>query len=73
MQHCLQHTGGWDRTKGFDPMAGRADGINWAVTFNKDAPGAGQEFVVMLDAPLHKTADQIKDWPTGDLYPTLSL
>jgi N-acyl-D-amino-acid deacylase len=54
-------------------LLGRADGINWALTFNKDAPGAGQEFVVMLDAPLHKTADQIKDWPTGDLYPTFSL
>jgi N-acyl-D-amino-acid deacylase len=54
-------------------LLGRADGINWAVTFNKDAPGAGQEFVVMLDAPLHRVADQIKDWPTGDLYPTFSL
>jgi hypothetical protein len=43
------------------------------VTFNKDAPGSGQEFVVMLDAPLHRVVDQIRDWPTGDLYPTFSL
>jgi hypothetical protein len=28
---------------------------------------------VMLDAPLHRTVDQIKDWPTGDLYPTFLL
>jgi hypothetical protein len=54
-------------------LLGRADGIDWAVTFNKDAPGAGEEFVVMLDAPLHRVADQIRNWPTGDLYPTVSL
>jgi hypothetical protein len=54
-------------------LLGRDDGVNWAVTFNSDASGDGKEFAVMIDAPLHRVANQIKDWPSGDLYATYSL
>jgi CubicO group peptidase (beta-lactamase class C family) len=54
-------------------MLGRDDGINWAVTFNCDAQGAGKEFATMIDMPLHQVANRIKDWPAGDLYAKYSL
>jgi CubicO group peptidase (beta-lactamase class C family) len=54
-------------------MLGREDGINWAVVFNSDADRAGKEFAGMIDMPLHRTANQTKDWPDGDLYGKYSL
>lgn len=54
-------------------LLGRDDGINWAVVFNSDADRAGKEFATMIDMPLHRTADQIRDWPAGDLYANYSL
>jgi CubicO group peptidase (beta-lactamase class C family) len=54
-------------------MLGRDDGINWAVVFNRDADQSGKEYAGMIDMPLHKTANQIKDWPDGDLYGKFAL
>jgi hypothetical protein len=54
-------------------MLGRDDGINWAVVFNRDADPAGKEYAGMIDMPLHKTANQIKDWPDVDLYGKFAL
>jgi hypothetical protein len=54
-------------------LLGRDDGINWAVLFNSDADPSGKEFAGMIDMPLHRTANQIKDWPDSDLYAKYSL
>jgi len=46
----------------------RDDGLNWAALFNSDASRSGKEFSGEIDGLLHQTANQIKDWPDGDLY-----
>ena len=46
----------------------RADGIDWAVLFNSDATKDGKAFADLIDPLLHKPADEIKDWPEGDLF-----
>jgi N-acyl-D-amino-acid deacylase len=50
-------------------MVCRDDGINWAVLFNSDADKNGKDFVGLIDELLHRTADGIKDWPEGDMFP----
>ena len=47
----------------------RDDRINWAVMFNSDEGRDGKPFTELLDAPLHETADGIKNWPEVDLFP----
>ena len=47
----------------------RDDGIDWAVLFNRDAGKDGKEFAGLIDPLLHKPANEIKDWPTIDLFP----
>jgi N-acyl-D-amino-acid deacylase len=49
-------------------LLGRDDGIDWAVLFNSNANKDGKEFASLIDEPLHKTADGIKEWPTEDLF-----
>jgi CubicO group peptidase (beta-lactamase class C family) len=46
----------------------RDDGLNWAAVFNSDATRAGKEFSGEIDGLLHQVANQMKDWPDGDLY-----
>jgi N-acyl-D-amino-acid deacylase len=46
----------------------RADGIDWAVLFNCDADKEGKRFAGTIDPLLHKPANEIKDWPEGDLF-----
>jgi N-acyl-D-amino-acid deacylase len=49
----------------------RPDRINWAVLFNSDADKAGKQFAGLIDPLLHEPADQIREWPETDLFPTL--
>jgi CubicO group peptidase (beta-lactamase class C family) len=46
----------------------RDDGIDWAVLFNRDARKDGKEYAGLIDPLLHKPANEIKDWPTVDLF-----
>ena len=46
----------------------RNDGLNWAAVFNSDASRSGKEFSGEIDGLLHQVANQIKEWPDGDLY-----
>jgi N-acyl-D-amino-acid deacylase len=46
----------------------RADRIDWAVLFNSDAGRDGKEFADLIDPLLHRSADEIKDWPDVDLF-----
>ena len=61
------HSGGLAGTSTL--LVCRDDGINWAVLFNSDAEKNGKDFSTLIDEPLHKTADGIKDWPEIDLFP----
>jgi N-acyl-D-amino-acid deacylase len=61
------HGGGLAGSNTF--LIGRGDGIDWAVLFNSDTGPKGKDLVPLLDEPLHKTADGIKDWPDVDLFP----
>jgi CubicO group peptidase (beta-lactamase class C family) len=54
-------------------LVARADGINWAITFNCDADSAGKEFAATIDSLLHQPADRTKDWPDWDLYGKFAL
>jgi N-acyl-D-amino-acid deacylase len=60
------HGGGLAGSNSF--LIGRGDGINWAVLFNSDTDAKGKDVVPLIDEPLHKTADGIKDWPEVDLF-----
>ena len=51
----------------------RADGIDWAALFNSDATQDGKAFASLIDPLLHKPADEIKQWPDGDLFPKFGL
>jgi CubicO group peptidase (beta-lactamase class C family) len=47
----------------------RDDGIDWAVLFNSDAEKkGGKEYASIIDPLLHKTADEVKEWPEIDLF-----
>ena len=50
-------------------MICRADNINWAVLFNTDADQNGKAPAGLIDLLLHKSVDEIKDWPGIDLFP----
>jgi hypothetical protein len=49
------------------------DAINWAVLFNSDATKDGTAFSELIDPLLHKTADEIEDWPEIDLFSRLAV
>jgi N-acyl-D-amino-acid deacylase len=51
----------------------RDDGLNWAAVFNSDATRGGKEFAGEIDGLLHDVADQMKDWPEGDLYKSYAI
>jgi N-acyl-D-amino-acid deacylase len=50
----------------------RDDGINWAVLFNCDADHKDKAFADLIDPLLHGPADQIKNWPDHDLFPSFA-
>ncbi|MBV8837830.1 MAG: beta-lactamase family protein, partial [Alphaproteobacteria bacterium] len=54
-------------------MLGRHDGVNWAVLFNSNGTADGKEYIGLVDAPMHRLANQMKSWPTGDLYPKYAI
>jgi len=64
------HTGLLDGTSTL--LVRRYDGLTWAVLFNtarrgdKDTPVSN-----LIDPLLHKAADEVKDWPEKDLFPTI--
>ena len=60
------HTGLLDGTSTL--LVCRNDGIDWAVLFNCDADKQGKQFAGTIDPLLHKPANEIKDWPEGDLF-----
>jgi hypothetical protein len=41
----------------------RHDGLVWAALFNDRSRGEGK-----MDPALHKAADAVTDWPSGDLF-----
>jgi N-acyl-D-amino-acid deacylase len=43
----------------------RHDGLAWAALFNDRSRGEGK-----MDPALHKAADAVADWPSGDLFKT---
>ncbi|GAA1567718.1 hypothetical protein GCM10009678_58220 [Actinomadura kijaniata] len=47
----------------------RFDGLTWAVLFNRRQEGNAPSFGA-IDGLLHQTANAVKSWPTGNLYPT---
>jgi CubicO group peptidase (beta-lactamase class C family) len=46
----------------------RDDRINWAVLFNSDADAQGREFAGMIQSPLQKAVNEIREWPAEDLF-----
>lgn len=60
------HSGGLSGTSTL--LVCRADRINWAVLFNSDATKEGKAFAALIDPLLHRPADEINDWPEGDLF-----
>jgi N-acyl-D-amino-acid deacylase len=48
------------------------DRINWAVLFNGDTGKNGKDFADLIDPLLHRPADEIKNWPAGDLFSRFS-
>jgi len=66
-EYTKWHTGGLAGSSTL--LVCRADGIDWAVLFNCDADRQGKAFADLIDPLLHKPADEIKDWPDGDLFP----
>jgi hypothetical protein len=51
----------------------RDDGIDSAVFFNSDADKNGKDFADLIDEPLHKVADGIKDSLEGDWFSKFSV
>ncbi|HEV3415375.1 MAG TPA: serine hydrolase domain-containing protein [Pirellulales bacterium] len=63
------HTGGLAGSSTL--MVCRNDDIDWVVLFNCDATRDGKAFADIIDPLLHGPADQIKNWPEGDLFDKL--
>jgi len=52
-------------------LVARGDGLVWSALFNSDGPRDGKPFATTIDPLLHRPANQIKEWPPHDLFPTL--
>ncbi|MEV3919702.1 serine hydrolase domain-containing protein [Actinomadura coerulea] len=50
-------------------MVRRYDGLSWAVLFDQRQEGSAANYGD-IDAALHKAANAVKTWPTGDLTST---
>lgn len=62
------HNGGICGTESF--LLCRNDKTNWAVLFNGDCSPEGKYFSQVIDPLLHKAANETKDWPAEDLFPS---
>ena len=63
------HTGGFSGTSTL--LVRRHDGLNWAVLFNTRSGPAGKALASMIDPLVHRAANAVKTWPTGDLFDQL--
>ncbi len=43
----------------------RQDGLNWAVLFNTNNGADGKSLAGKIEAKVHDTANEVKDWPRG--------
>jgi N-acyl-D-amino-acid deacylase len=46
----------------------RWDGLNWAVLFNTDSNPKSRQPASLIDGPMHRAADAVKEWPDIDLF-----
>ncbi|ETK31648.1 serine hydrolase domain-containing protein [Microbispora sp. ATCC PTA-5024] len=53
-------------------MVRRFDGLSWVVLFDQRDDPSGLSYSD-IDGLLHKAADAVTSWPTGDLFPTYGL
>ena len=60
------HTGGLDGTSTL--LVRRGDGLNWAVLFNAGRDEKGEFFCNKIDPLVHRAADEVQEWPDGDLF-----
>ena len=61
------HTGLLDGTSSI--LVRRSDGLTWAVLFNaSQAPDEKGDLASLIDSQVHGAADEVKEWPTEDLY-----
>ena len=60
------HTGSLDGTATL--LVRRHDGLNWAILFNSRNGAGGKYLAGAIDGLIHKAADEVKSWPTIDLF-----
>ncbi|HEX4792566.1 MAG TPA: serine hydrolase domain-containing protein [Humisphaera sp.] len=60
------HNGSLDGTSTL--LVRRADGLCWAVLFNTRKDQHDKELAGEIDGLVHKAADEVKQWPQGDLF-----
>lgn len=60
------HTGSLDGTSAL--LVRRHDGLQWAVLFNARTAPDGRRLSDTIDPLLHQAANQVRQWPTHDLF-----
>ena len=65
------HTGSLPGTSTI--LVRRYDGLNWAVLFNSRDGADGKRMSAHIDGRMHRVANAVKEWPTGDLYPRYGI
>ncbi|HEY8506498.1 MAG TPA: serine hydrolase domain-containing protein [Gemmataceae bacterium] len=60
------HTGSLDGTSTI--LVRRADGLNWAVLFNRRNGRGRKALASLIDPLVHEAADEVKEWPEEDLF-----
>ena len=63
------HTGQLDGTSTL--LVRRHDGLAWAVLFNASHDPENKVLASLIDPLLHQAADQVRSWPTQDLFPVM--
>jgi N-acyl-D-amino-acid deacylase len=63
------HTGRLDGTAAL--LVRRHDGFNWAALFNTHLTKDGKYIIDELDPLMHQVVDQVKQWPTKDLFASM--
>jgi CubicO group peptidase (beta-lactamase class C family) len=61
------HTGSLDGTASI--LVRRHDGLTWAVLFNAKENAKGEYLAGKIDPLVHRAADEVREWPTGNLFP----
>jgi N-acyl-D-amino-acid deacylase len=64
--YSLWHDGSLPGTFAF--LVRRHDGVTWAVLFNQRAVDGKKLADIAIDKELHRAADSVREWPTGDLF-----